>query len=115
VYCIAYQKNTPFFFRKTIQSKADTVTLLATTTASLQRELSKIDLKNNVLQTEISFQRFLQQNDQKLKSYRNIRALKRELKSIVFPCKNPKKQIGFDVYFQDAMPVRDIIINEGEN
>jgi hypothetical protein len=115
VYCIAYQNKRPFFFRKEIQKTTDHITLVATTTEKLQQTLSQLDSGKNALQTEINYQNFRLQNDQKLKSYRELRILKRELKPIVFPCKRPATLTSLNVLFRDVAPVDSIIIDNGEN
>ena len=115
VYCIAYQHQKPFFFRKEIKNTTDEITLVATTTEKLQQALSQLDSGKNALQTEINYQNFRLQNDQKLKSYREIRILKRELKSIVFPCKRPATLTSLNVLFRDVAPIDSIIIDNREN
>ncbi|WP_298419582.1 hypothetical protein [uncultured Kordia sp.] len=86
VYCIAYLNDVPYYIDKTIESTSDELTLSKTTTEALRKQLSTLNTESSSLETEISYQIFKRENKTKVKKYREIIQLKRELTPLVFPC-----------------------------
>jgi len=90
VYCIAYLNDVPFYSSKTVRNDSEKVTLLETTTKILRKKLPVLNSQNSSLETEISYQMSKQKNETKVKRYHEIVKLKREIKSVVFPCQKVK-------------------------
>ena len=91
VYCIAYLNDVPFYFSKTIKNTSDKLTLTKTTTETLREQLSSLNNQNSSLETEVLYQASKKTNERKLKKYRKIENLKKEIKSVVFPCEKYNK------------------------
>ncbi|AXG72021.1 hypothetical protein KORDIASMS9_04283 [Kordia sp. SMS9] len=112
LYCIGYVNKTPFYFEKPIRNVANKVQLRQISTKKLREKLAKLNTKNSMLETEISYHFLNQKNAKTVKKHFKIVRLKKELQPVVFPCTIANKNDTVDKIFTDVFTVQVGIVED---
>lgn len=112
VHCIGYLNDVPFYIDKTIRNASDKVKLRKITAETLRKRLSNLNNQNSSLETEVLYQASRKTNQIQLKKYRELVKLKREIKSVAFPCRRTETLKSFVNDALEAEPVEVMFVEE---